>query len=348
MKTSQLFKKLIWVIPITFLCLLSFTLVQANAASHESPWVLDNAKVLNQRTIKRIDDLNKNQLSKIKGHPQYAVITVDGIPDDKDDIEDYTHDKFNDMGLGRKGWHNGVLFVLDPKDHKYRVEVGTGLQGALPDGDEEHVITEAFIHSLKVSNYNKAVSLVSENIFNQIDKNQKKILNVSQVRTKESSWGYKHSNLYGMYEGSFAHGFWYGMLVLLFWFLLFVCPVLVLISLIHRCIVNLKFRIELHAMKKMDSDYEKKLREAGVDKPSKYLNYIPDSDRKKLFLGEKSGDLAFFTTALIKAHEEYLKHPNGNDGTGNYYGGSGGDDSFGSGFGGDSGGSSGGGFSGDW
>jgi uncharacterized protein len=35
---------------------------------------------------------------------------------------------------GRKGSDRGVLVLLAVDDHKYRIEVGYGLEGILPDG----------------------------------------------------------------------------------------------------------------------------------------------------------------------------------------------------------------------
>jgi uncharacterized protein len=40
------------------------------------------------------------------------------------------HDKWK---LGQKGKDNGVLFLIAFKDRKYRIEVGYGLEGVLPD-----------------------------------------------------------------------------------------------------------------------------------------------------------------------------------------------------------------------
>jgi uncharacterized protein len=37
-------------------------------------------------------------------------------------------------GIGQKGQYNGVLLTVAVKDHKYRIEVGYGLESTLPDG----------------------------------------------------------------------------------------------------------------------------------------------------------------------------------------------------------------------
>lgn len=79
-----------------------------NAAEHESSNVFDQAGIMDQKSIKAIDRINTNDLAKIKGHPQIAVITVDKT----NNIEKYAQDQFDKYHFGHKGYNNGVLVVL--------------------------------------------------------------------------------------------------------------------------------------------------------------------------------------------------------------------------------------------
>jgi len=63
---------------------------------------------------------------------QMAILTITSL--EGQPIEEYSvtiaHDKWK---LGQKGKDNGVLLVVALKDRKYRIEVGYGLEGVLPD-----------------------------------------------------------------------------------------------------------------------------------------------------------------------------------------------------------------------
>lgn len=77
----------------------------------------DNANVMSQSDISKINRLNDVDLAKVKGHPQIAVITVKHT----DDIDDYAQDQFDKYHFGRKGLDNGVLIVLAINDHRIRI-----------------------------------------------------------------------------------------------------------------------------------------------------------------------------------------------------------------------------------
>jgi uncharacterized protein len=63
---------------------------------------------------------------------QMAILTVKSL--EGQSIEDFSitvaHDKWK---LGQKGKDNGVLLVVALQDRKYRIEIGYGLEGVLPD-----------------------------------------------------------------------------------------------------------------------------------------------------------------------------------------------------------------------
>jgi uncharacterized protein len=85
-----------------------------------------------------IDDLVKTKLNRYlrsleqKTTAQVAILTINSLQGRS--IEDLSitiaHDKWK---LGQKGKDNGVLLIVAVKDKKYRIEVGYGLEGILPD-----------------------------------------------------------------------------------------------------------------------------------------------------------------------------------------------------------------------
>jgi len=59
-------------------------------------------------------------------------------------IEDFAHSAFRQWGVGQKGKNNGVLLLVFVDDRKMRIEVGYGMEGAIPDA-AAHRITDEVI-----------------------------------------------------------------------------------------------------------------------------------------------------------------------------------------------------------
>jgi uncharacterized protein len=89
----------------------------------------DFAGVISQNTRTKLTALC-TELDQ-KAHAQIAIVTVHTL--DGDSIEDYSIEVAQKWGVGSKS-NRGVLILLAVDDHKYRVEVGYGLEDILPDG----------------------------------------------------------------------------------------------------------------------------------------------------------------------------------------------------------------------
>ncbi len=61
---------------------------------------------------------------------QVVVATVPSLQGTS--VEDFSNRLFRAWGLGTKARNNGVLFLIAPTERKVRIEVGYGLEGALP------------------------------------------------------------------------------------------------------------------------------------------------------------------------------------------------------------------------
>ncbi|USS87115.1 TPM domain-containing protein [Fructilactobacillus cliffordii] len=159
-----------------------------HAADHQSTFVNDDAGVLSDTTLQMVDDLNQNQLRQIKGKPQYAVITKNGLPQQQN-IDDYAIDQARRLKLGRAGWHNGVLLVINvkPGQHEARLEVGTGLQGALPDGAVSQIFTNQQVQSsLHQQNYDQAVQTISNLVAQRLKQQQSNIYTPGQTQQQQA------------------------------------------------------------------------------------------------------------------------------------------------------------------
>ncbi|HOA84422.1 MAG: TPM domain-containing protein [Clostridiales bacterium] len=86
---------------------------------------------------------------------QLVVVTVSDIGDQA--IEEYANDLFNKWGIGSSGKDNGVLILLDIGGRQSRIEVGYGLEGALPDGKTGRIQDNYMIPYFKQNNFNEGI-----------------------------------------------------------------------------------------------------------------------------------------------------------------------------------------------
>src|SRR5579872_3139437 len=122
---------------------------------HPTDYVNDFAHVLDQNTVAQLDNVCL-QIDQ-KAHAQIAVVTINSL--DGSDIESYASDLFKKWGIGAKSTDHGVLILISVQDHRYRTEVGYGLEPILPDGKVGGFGREA-VPLLRQNDYNGAVSLL--------------------------------------------------------------------------------------------------------------------------------------------------------------------------------------------
>jgi uncharacterized protein len=97
--------------------------------AHPSQYVVDLAGVLDAPTQARLNGLLHDLEAKTAA--QVVVLTINSL--ERQPIEEFSHHTAVLWGIGQKGKDNGVLLTVAVKDHKYRIEVGYGLEGTLPD-----------------------------------------------------------------------------------------------------------------------------------------------------------------------------------------------------------------------
>lgn len=72
-------------------------------------------------------------------------------------LEEYATRVFREFGIGDKNKNNGLLLLLALKERQFRVEVGYGLEGALPDAKTGRIQDEYIIPYLKNDNWNEGI-----------------------------------------------------------------------------------------------------------------------------------------------------------------------------------------------
>jgi len=75
-----------------------------------------------------------------------------------DYIENYAVKLFEDWKIGKAKQDNGVLLLLSIEERKMRIEVGYGLEGALPDSLAQSILDNEMTPLLKAGNYDGAVA----------------------------------------------------------------------------------------------------------------------------------------------------------------------------------------------
>ncbi|MFP5236280.1 MAG: TPM domain-containing protein [Acidobacteriota bacterium] len=118
-------------------------------------YVSDFAHVLSPQAIAQIDSIC-SQLDHSAANSQIAVVTVKNL--DGDDAADWASHLEDKWHMGKKGSDKGVLILLAVDDHKYRIDVGYGLEGILPDGKVGDIGREMRVE-LRQQDYDGAVLL---------------------------------------------------------------------------------------------------------------------------------------------------------------------------------------------
>jgi len=144
------------------LCFIGIGVFAQKAIPQSNPpsLVVDNANILSQdqktqleRKLIAIDDSSSNQI---------AVLIVSSLNDQS--IEEVANATFRSWGIGNKKTNNGVLLLVAINDKKVRIEVGSGLEGAIPDVTTKDIIDNKIVPSFKENNFYKGIDEATDEI----------------------------------------------------------------------------------------------------------------------------------------------------------------------------------------
>ncbi len=116
-------------------------------------YVNDYVNILSIETKAKLTALSAEIENKTTS--QLAVLTIDATS--PLDIETYAVKLFEKWGIGKKGKNNGVLILVAVKDRQARIEVGYGLEGAIPDALAKNIIEKSMVPFFKKGDYNTGV-----------------------------------------------------------------------------------------------------------------------------------------------------------------------------------------------
>ena len=140
--------------------LAGFLFVSAAFAVAERPeglpkptdYVNDFAHVLSPDAVTRLDRICA-QLDHSAANTQVAILTVHSL--DGDDPAEWANKVEDRWRIGKKGSDRGVLVLLVVDKHRWRIDVGYGLEGILPDG-ELGDIGRSMVPYLRANDYDDA------------------------------------------------------------------------------------------------------------------------------------------------------------------------------------------------
>ena len=93
-----------------------------------------------------LDDSTSNQIAVV------LLPSLDGAA-----IEDYAVKLFREWGIGDKKTNNGVLIIASIQDRKIWIEVGYGLEGAIPDVTASSIYRNEMVPSFREQNYYRGI-----------------------------------------------------------------------------------------------------------------------------------------------------------------------------------------------
>jgi uncharacterized protein len=147
---------------------LAFLLSCAGAVSAQAPASTTTQPAESVKLIQHVTDLTGTlspeqivqletqltDLEKRKGS-QVAVYMVSSLGDQS--LEDYSLAIAEKNKLGRTKADDGVLLFIAKDDRKVRIEVGYGLEGAIPDAKAGRIIREYIAPNFRKGDYNQGI-----------------------------------------------------------------------------------------------------------------------------------------------------------------------------------------------
>lgn len=139
-------------------CLLLLVCTVTSALALEVPTlrgrINDYAGMLSPQTARSLEQ--KLAVFERETSNQVVLLTIPSLQDET--IEGFAIKVGDAWKIGQRDKGNGVMLILAQKERKIRIEVGTGLQGALPDITAGQIIRNVMAPHLKSGNFDAGIS----------------------------------------------------------------------------------------------------------------------------------------------------------------------------------------------
>jgi len=127
--------------------------------------VVDSANILDAATHAQLS--SELEAHEATSSNQIVVATVGSL--EGYDIADYGVQLARHWGIGTHEKSNGVLVLVAPNERKVRIEVGYGLEGALPDGLAGDIIRKRILPSFRENDYPAGIKAGVSSVIAAVD-----------------------------------------------------------------------------------------------------------------------------------------------------------------------------------
>ncbi len=117
---------------------------------------------------------------------QVAIVIISSL--DGYDISEYGLALGRKWEIGGKEFSNGAIVLVAKDDHKVRIEVGYGLEGAIPDITAKSIIDNSLTPSFKEDNYYRGLDRATDDIIKAAAGEYKAPANYGKKKSG-SGWG---------------------------------------------------------------------------------------------------------------------------------------------------------------
>ena len=136
---------------LLFISISSFPL---NLPSQPSNYINDYAQLLTTQTMTALN----NQLNKFEKETSNQIVVAIFPSLEQENLENFSARLQEQWKIGQKEKDNGVLLIIFVKEHKIRIEVGYGLEGAIPDALAGNIIDGHIAPYFKQGKFDEGVT----------------------------------------------------------------------------------------------------------------------------------------------------------------------------------------------
>jgi uncharacterized protein len=134
------------------LLLSALPVLSAQSIPNYRGFVNDFAEVIDTDSAGKIEAVAR-KVQETTG-AEIAVVTIDTV-EPYADVDQYSIELAEQWQVGQEGEDNGIIFLMTLEERLVRMEVGYGLEGAIPDGRAGEILDEAVLPYLSQGEYGK-------------------------------------------------------------------------------------------------------------------------------------------------------------------------------------------------
>lgn len=127
--------------------------------------VSDAAQVLDIAAKQRLHEISASLEQRKGSQLAFVIVNTTG----PESIEAYTLRVAEAWRIGRAGVDDGVIVLAAIRDRRLRIEVGYGLEGAVPDAIAKRIITEEIVPRFRAGDYGGGLEAGAQALIARID-----------------------------------------------------------------------------------------------------------------------------------------------------------------------------------